>query len=120
MSFYSILWLSLAIFCISKYAFAFSIIECRENKPVNEGSNFIFECRADQKINYAVVEHNQKKCSFKVTNYIMKVDDRECDFNMRTRISVDQYCAGDSSLCKTSPRKNTTFTITNVLEISKL
>ena len=116
MSIFSILWLSVAIIGISKNTCAFRIIECSGNKAVNDGSDFIFECIADEKINYAMVEHNQKKCSFEVVNYIMVVDPGNCDITMKNRISVDQHCEGNPSSCNKSPRKNCTFTIRNVLK----
>ena len=113
MSIFSLLWLSVAIISIPKNACAFRIIECRGNKSVNDGSDFVFECIADEKINYAMVEYNQKKCGFEIYNYVMAVSPGNCDKTLKQRISVDQHCGGNPSNCRKSTRKNCTFTIRN-------
>lgn len=119
MSIYLILSVSFSILCISKYTFAFQITECKNNKPVNEGSDFVLECEADAKINYVLVEHNQRKCNFIVTNYVMKAEKEDCDRDLRDRISVDQHCENNPNVCRRSPRNNSTVTIKKVLEMSK-
>ena len=77
-------------------------IECEP--PLVNNIGFVFGCIANEKINYCKVEHGGKICNFKIVNYKMQADERQCEASLKARISVQQA----------NSRKNCTFTITNV------
>ena len=90
---------------LSNIAFARTNNECGGNQSLIAGENLVFKCTSDGYITKAEVENNQRQCSFRNNNYVMREDRKNCNVSLINRISLQQQCPNDSNC----PHNNYTF-----------
>ena len=102
--------LLLATVWLSNIAFARKNNECGRHQSLVSGDEFVFKCTSAGYITNAKVENNQRQCSFRNNNYVMREESKNCNVGLMNRVSLQQQCPNDSNC----PHNNYTFIVKNI------